>query len=740
MGVTNDPPCKKYNIPGGIKPEQQREWNGAAKDPQNDKTAKSTWIYTTPMAADLNLDLDPKKIQPSIIVSTFTSANERTGMLRVFDGRTCEEQMRIGGPDDPDAANNRPTYAPQWAIGDLDGDVGTPDGHPEIVGFRRVGLSAGTDPGEVIAYGVDSSDPAKPKLVRRWVGRNCETNTTVKVSTNASTTAIGIGLHDLDDDGKPEVVVDRLVFDAEGCVLNPGTTAANLFSAVADVDLDGKPDLIRFNGVSGWDPAAKNWAAKPWSKAPTGITTGYIAIADVGHYSEIPGHPKTDPLPEIIVVGNGKVWVVTLTGDIVFGPFSVYDNTGLPAGDNKGGAPTAADFDGDGQVEFATAGATFYSVYDPDCVANPDAAARPGGTCSKSDNSLPEGILWAQPSQDKSSNVTGSSVFDFNGDGQAEVVYRDECFVRVYDGKTGKVLYSSPASSGTGFEYPIIADVDGDFATEIVVPRTAYNGCPKGPDKLFPNSGDFKASTGFVVLRDPEDRWVSSRPIWNQHAYSITNVTDDARIPKSSEVKRNWEQPGLNNFRQNAQGALGKLAIADLTVEIQDAEALCSGEAGTFPSRRRSATGAPTRCRTASPSNSSRPPTPTPPSRTPRPSARPSPPSSCSPANARSSSAPRISWAAAISTWMSTPRTRSRIATPATTSALTPSACAWWKGKATWRLTTAVTGLGMSIRPATEALGECVRAHPEVLLLVEVGHRPVGVAQGATHTDAPPTP
>jgi hypothetical protein len=178
--------------------------------------------------------------------------------------------------------------------------------------------------------------------------------------------------------------------------------------------------------------------------------------------------------------------------------------------------------------------------------------------------------------------VTGSSVFDFNGDGQAEVVYRDECFVRVYDGKTGKVLYSSPASSGTGFEYPIIADVDGDFATEIVVPRTAYNGCPKGPDKLFPNSGDFKASTGFVVLRDPEDRWVSSRPIWNQHAYSITNVTDDARIPKSSEVKRNWEQPGLNNFRQNTQGALGKLAIADLTVELQDAEALCSGEAGTF--------------------------------------------------------------------------------------------------------------------------------------------------------------
>ena len=40
--------------------------------------------------------------------------------------------------------------------------------------------------------------------------------------------------------------------------------------------------------------------------------------------------------------------------------------------------------------------------------------------------------------------------------------------------------------------------------------------------------------TGVRVLRDQLDRWSSSRPIWNQHAYSITNV--NATTGKTSRV------------------------------------------------------------------------------------------------------------------------------------------------------------------------------------------------------------
>ncbi|MEZ4272531.1 MAG: hypothetical protein R3C68_14215 [Myxococcota bacterium] len=42
--------------------------------------------------------------------------------------------------------------------------------------------------------------------------------------------------------------------------------------------------------------------------------------------------------------------------------------------------------------------------------------------------------------RDGSSKQTGTSVFDFQGDGRAEVLYGDECFFRVYNGQTGEVF------------------------------------------------------------------------------------------------------------------------------------------------------------------------------------------------------------------------------------------------------------------------------------------------------------
>ncbi len=589
-GKINDPTCQKGKPPPGVTPETQCEWTGTT-----DSTAAYKEIYTAPMVAELNLDLDANKIQPSIVVTTFTQeSNNRIGMLRVFDGRTCAEQMRIGGPDDPDVSDNRPGYATNWAIGDLDGDVGTQvDGHPEIVGLHRVGNTAdNSDPLQPIAFSIDTSG-AQPKLVRKWLGHTCPGNQPVTFATNTYNYAVGIW--DLNDDGVPEVVVDSAVFDANGCLLNPPASATTylglgVVSTVADVDLDGKPELVRYDGVYGWDSASKQWQLESWFVQNAAHKPGHVAVVDLGHYSAIPGKTAADPLPEIIVVSaasttfapqsTGTIRVQTLTGDVVFGPLDLYHQTSPYGG--HGGPPTASDFDGDGQVEFAAAANEFYVVYDPDCVGASPPSERPGGKCDKANATLPAGILWAQPSQDFSSSSTGSSIFDFDGDGVSEAVYGDECYVRVYDGANGTVKFSAPASTGTGYELPVTADVDGDFATEIVAVRTSTNQSCPSPDPLFATSGPFVEKSGFVVLRDPEDRWVSSRPIWNQHAYSVTHVTDDGRIPKSSAVLNNWEQPGMNNFRQNAQGELGKLSIADLTVEIDDLKGLCDGQPKTL--------------------------------------------------------------------------------------------------------------------------------------------------------------
>lgn len=352
---------------------------------------------------------------------------------------------------------------------------------------------------------------------------------------------------------------------------------------MADVDNDGQVELADADGVFRWDTMRKDWVLEDYFRPPATpmLRRGLTAIADFGALSAMDANPAMR-IPEIVVVsaetdtynanGLATVRIQTIRGEVVFGPYPLY-------GRGNGGAPTAADFDGDGWPEFAVAGRSYFVVYDPDCVSTLRAGARPGGRCERPMGSaLPEGVLWARASQDASSACTGSSVFDFDGDGRAEAVYRDECFLRVYRGATGEVLYSAPAQSGTGYELPVIADVDGDFATEIVVPR-ANNGisCPSR-DPLLPPGAAMPAgdTTGFVVLRDPMDRWAASRPVWNQHAYSVTHITDDARVPRTRDMERNWLARGLNNFRQNVQGRLGTVALADLTVAVARASDLCA--------------------------------------------------------------------------------------------------------------------------------------------------------------------
>jgi hypothetical protein len=58
---------------------------------------------------------------------------------------------------------------------------------------------------------------------------------------------------------------------------------------------------------------------------------------------------------------------------------------------------------------------------------------------------------------------------------------------------------------------------------------------------------------------------VGSRPIWNQHAYHVTNVDDFGGIPRASDLEANWLDPELNNFRQNVMGELASEASPDLT-------------------------------------------------------------------------------------------------------------------------------------------------------------------------------
>jgi hypothetical protein len=74
-------------------------------------------------------------------------------------------------------------------------------------------------------------------------------------------------------------------------------------------------------------------------------------------------------------------------------------------------------------------------------------------------------------------------------------------------------------------------------------------------------------TTGILVFRDMNDGWVNTRRIWNQHAYSVTNVNDDGTIPAVQQT--NWLPPAsLNTFRSNTQGTgtVSPFAAPDLIV------------------------------------------------------------------------------------------------------------------------------------------------------------------------------
>ena len=136
--------------------------------------------------------------------------------------------------------------------------------------------------------------------------------------------------------------------------------------------------------------------------------------------------------------------------------------------------------------------------------------------------------IWQQP-HDDSSGQTGITLFDFNQDNIMELVYRDSDNLRIINGSgkshiTGNDtirpynLYTRMMSAGTGCEYPIVADVNGDGSAEIVVAglldQPSYQ-CGYGGIHVFGNPGG----------------WSPARPVWNQYMYHVTNVNEDLSIP-----------------------------------------------------------------------------------------------------------------------------------------------------------------------------------------------------------------
>ena len=534
-------PTCEYKPPVGKLTAKKKWWwgEGSVKEFKNHVD-----VWSTPVVGrltDTNCDGKVNELDPPNII--FVSGNGEgsqcaakppaclTGVLRVLDGATGQEiwSLRKPGPGTTGFA------ALTMALGDVDRD-----GHLEIVAVDSNGHIVLIDyTGKLLA----TSDKPIPEAIKG--------DGTVNTGFGWGG---GLALADMNGDGKVEVAYGRSIFTIDGntiTLIGAGTHGAAVggtraLSAFSDLDGDGKQELLGGNAAYRYDGKT---VTDLWYNAALG--DGYPAVADF----------NGDGKPEVVLListgtDKGKLAILEgKTGNILAGPF-------LLPGTGNGGPPTVADFDGDGKPEIGVAKADYYSV------TKVNLAATNAADKLK--------VLWQQVNHDFSSSVTGSTVFDFEGDGAAEVIYNDECFIWVYDGKTGDVKFAHPTTSFTGTEAALVADVDGDGRAEMVM--MANRASPTNwkcdiepwtsPDPVLgrpawvPPTGR-TAWSGITVFGDKANSWVGTRTLWNQHSYHVSNICDSRDgacfaaenqygvIPKLE--KTNYTVKWLNNFRQNVQ-------------------------------------------------------------------------------------------------------------------------------------------------------------------------------------------
>lgn len=586
-----DAACRYETVPGLFEAAIQCEWKAPAA---GDAYPNHANVLMTPIV--VKTPHEQSGTAQSVIFTTYNcndggspsgqgSDYNCNGVIRIINGETCALMESIYDP------NNHVIGGSNLAAADVDGD-----GYVEIFASRGSSQKAGGESGYVSFHW----DTAQKKYV------------TWKSSAGTNGGWGGPALHDINNDGVPELVARRgEVFNAVTMErIGGGNAEDSIVPAVGDFDNDGNIEYVGITHVYRWNNTNKTWETPAEYK--TRVGTGYhMAYADFGTRNADGTFDldKLDGIAEVAACGNDIVQISTLQGEIILRKIGL-----------KGGGPcTIGDFDGDTLPEIATAFGDAYRIFDPRCKSAADGCADTY-------------VLWSKYSQDASSSSTGSSLFDFDGDGAMEAVYADECYTRVYDGKTGDVLFSAYRSSSTWHENPVIADVDNDDSAEIVVGSNNSMKCTS-PDPIHRGlrcdvNSDCKSGvcvkpegerlglcrctensqcnsrtdmagnilneyacvdgltakdqaggkvcravrsnaervTGVRIMRDNLDRWMSSRNIWNQHAYSITNINDDMTIPKTVNWIMNFALgKGMNNFRQNVQGKSGANQAPDIT-------------------------------------------------------------------------------------------------------------------------------------------------------------------------------
>jgi hypothetical protein len=416
-----------------------------------------TGTYSTLVAGDMDADGIPD-------IGTY---RVEASDIYIIDGATGATKVQITGPTIYPGGTSP-------AIADLDHD-----------GF-----------GELVLIGAD-------RILRCWNhDGSLLYESTVPVGYDQRYRFSSPNIADFDHNGWAEVNVGNQVFNGQtgallasgGASLSAGEHPArrnNGFSFNAPVAMDVLPDNFcpdcqGLEIVAGNQVLSVNLntgAVNVVVQAPIGYSDGFTSVADIDRDGDL----------DAVVQGRRFGWNTVYCWDIqtstVLRSFALLNNYGEGAS-----RVNVADLNGDGNLEVSFV--SYPRLY----------ALRNNFS-----------IMWLRNTNDYSA-VTSSSVFDFCGDGSADVIYRGETHLQVIEGATGNIKWEDDCISATHIECPLVLDVDADGQTEIVIE------C--GSD---PNSNALGTVVAYEAIGLPG---IASRKVWNQHAYFNTNINEDLSVPQ----------------------------------------------------------------------------------------------------------------------------------------------------------------------------------------------------------------
>ena len=474
--------------------------------------------YAAPMVADIDND-------DTVEIIVLDQENHD---LLVINGSTCELEGVL------DLANN--TVFPKQGnvvLGDVDSN-----------GLIDIFVAYG----KVDGFGIIPD----PKGVIRAEFNGTTFTTHWNVTDVATSEYKHLDIFDINQDGTPEIIPNGgFMLNSITGAIYPGalptinTEGKGLYAFSAEADLgnngnEGDVELILGTAIYRYDFVTDTWNLIReiiTHNGPEWREQSKTALADLDLDGDLDAIITAQTIPSISNLGKVLAW--DLQTNTIFAS-TIEPNIGT-------GRAAIGNFDNDPEPEFA--------YITRDGIIARDDITNLSGTDFTS--------LWTytgSPSIPDQSAHTQIVLFDFDGDGKKELIHRGDDGLTILegDGNAGnaELRYFSGANSvasGTGMEYPVVADVNLDGQANIIT--IGESGSTFGQ--------------GLHIFQSEGIPWRPARSIWNTQAYSVTNVNDDGTIPSVIQPNHTLYNSYLSQNAPFTRLPENEWVAPDLTISVQ---------------------------------------------------------------------------------------------------------------------------------------------------------------------------